>query len=95
MLVKYADSFLKFIIQAMIHDEAIKVVRIGIRLIWFVITNVDKLYFQTNVVYLISNLLEMFNETLGGFSVIHKEVQQLLLTLSNKISLKLLMISIL
>jgi len=46
----------------MLSDSALKVIRIGLRLLWFMVDNVDDLQQKTNVIYIIQNLTEMFNE---------------------------------
>jgi hypothetical protein len=72
-LAKFADSFIKFVIQAMLSDSALKVIRIGLRLVWFMIDNVDDLPQKTNIIYIIQNLTEMFNEEQGR-GVIRQEI---------------------
>jgi hypothetical protein len=44
------------------HDGDLKVIRIGLRLVYFVVMNVEELELKTSVLYLIQNLCEMFNE---------------------------------
>lgn len=72
-MAKFADSFIKFVIQAMLSDSALKVIRIGLRLVWFMIDNVDDLPQKTNIIYIIQNLTEMFNEEQGR-GVIRQEI---------------------
>lgn len=57
----------------MLSDSALKVIRIGLRLVWFMIDNVDDLPQKTNIIYIIQNLTEMFNEEQGR-GVIRQEI---------------------
>ncbi len=56
----------------MLHDSVLKVNRIGIKLIYFVVCNVDLLSSKTNLDYLIANLIALFNDQQG---VLRIEVQ--------------------
>lgn len=49
----YVDGFINFVIKCYLNDKSIKVIRIGLRLIWFAVINVDQLELKTNVVTLI------------------------------------------
>ena len=66
LVTKFADSFLKFVVQAMLADQSLKVMRVGIRLLHFIVASVDHLEQKTNIVYLIQNVTELFNETMGS-----------------------------
>ena len=73
-MTKFADSFLKFVVQAMLADSSLKVMRVGIRLLHFIVANVDHLEQKTNIVYLIQNVTELFNETQGS-GIVRSEAQ--------------------
>ena len=57
---------IRFLVQAMLHDSVLKVNRIGIKLIYFVVCNVDLLSSKTNLDYLIANLIALFNDQQGA-----------------------------
>lgn len=75
-------------------DDNLKMIRTGIKLLSFVIDNVEKLETRTNVMHLISNLIELFNER-QGIGIVRLELMHLFATVSQKIPLNVALITIL
>jgi len=47
----------------MLSDGNLKVIRVGLRLLYFVLQFVEDLETRTNVMHFIANLIEQFNES--------------------------------
>jgi hypothetical protein len=63
LLSQYVDSFIKFLLANMLSDGNLKVIRVGLRLLYFVLSFVEDLATRTNVMHFIANLIEQFNES--------------------------------
>ena len=75
----YADSFVQFIETAFLSERTVKVVRIGLRLLRFVLLYCENLSSKTNLKRLCTDLIEMLNDQKG---ILRNEVQHLFIYLS-------------
>ena len=91
-LACYAGSFLDFVVEHLLDDRALKVVRIGVRLIKFTLHNFDNMAEKANLVTLTATMLEMLNDPKG---ILRQEVSHLFLYLSQCMNMRLLLLQIL
>ena len=94
LLLQYADSFIRFVVRTLIGDASLKLIRIGIGLLEFVVNDVDDLERRTNVPNLLLNLVELFNDGQGA-GIVRLELMQLFCALSYKVSIKMTLSKIL
>lgn len=87
-LVLFADSFIQFIEEFLLPDPTLKVVRIGLRLLRFLLVFGKSLAERTNLGQLASVLMEMLNDPKG---VLRAEVQHLFIHLARVMNFKHLM----
>ena len=64
-LACYAGSFLDFVVEHLLDDRTLKVVRIGVRLIKFTLHNFENMAEKANLVTLTATMLEMLNDPKG------------------------------
>ena len=58
----YADSFVQYVEKTFLADRTLKVVRIGLRALRFVLLYSEQLSSKTNLKRLTTNLIEMLND---------------------------------
>jgi hypothetical protein len=61
----YASSFLEFLIENLVNDSRLKIIRIGIRLIEFILRNFEHMDKKTSLSDLAAIMLEMLNDPKG------------------------------